>query len=209
MISVSFLKSIYEKCETLKKIDESEANQLHVDLMDGLYVEENNFTIESIINDLKEVRKPLDIHMMVNSPEKYIDDLAKLKPKTITFHLNTSNNINNVIDLIHEYNINAGIAINPDEDVHLLDKYIDKIDYVLIMSVIPGKGGQKFIPEVLNKIDYFSNKNVLIGIDGGINDESIKYLKKYRIDNIVSGSFVCMSEDYNKQIELLKKNLNS
>ena len=208
MISVSFLKSIYDKCETLKKIDESEADQLHVDLMDGVYVEENNFTIESIINDLKDVNKPLDIHMMVNNPEKYIIDLAKLKPKTITFHLNTSNNINNVIDLIHEYNINVGIAINPDEDIHLLDEYIDKIDYVLIMSVYPGKGGQKFIPEVLNKINYLSNKNVLVGIDGGINDESIKYLKNYKIDNIVSGSFVCMSNDYNKQIELLKENLN-
>lgn len=208
MISVSFLKSIYDRSETLKIIDESKADQLHVDLMDGVYVEENNFTIESIINDLKDVNKPLDIHMMVNSPEKYIIDLAKLKPKTITFHLNTSNNINNVIDLIHEYNVNVGIAINPDEDVHLLDEYIDKIDYVLVMSVYPGKGGQKFIPEVLNKIDYFSNKNVLIGIDGGINDESIKYLKNYKIDNIVSGSFVCMSNDYNKQIELLKENLN-
>ena len=208
MISVSFLKSIYEKCETLKKIDESEADQLHVDLMDGVYVEEKNFTIESIINDLKDVSKPIDIHMMVNSPENYIIDLAKLKPKTITFHLNTSNNINNVIDLIHEYNINVGIALNPNEDIHLLDEYLDKIDYVLIMSVFPGKGGQKFIPEVLNKIDYLKNKNVLIGIDGGINDESIKYLKNYKIDNIVSGSFVCMSNDYNKQIELLKENLN-
>ena len=208
MISVSFLKSIYDRSETLKKIDESKADQLHVDLMDGLYVEEKNFTIESIINDLKDVNKPLDIHMMVNCPEKYIIDLAKLKPKTITFHLNTSNNINNVIDLIHEYNINVGIALNPDEDIHLLDEYLDKIDYVLVMSVFPGKGGQKFIPDVLNKIDYLNNKNVLIGIDGGINDESIKYLKNYKIDNIVSGSFVCMSNDYNKQIELLKENLN-
>lgn len=207
MISVSFLKSIYDRKETLKRIDNSIADQIHVDLMDGVYVEEKNFTTQSIINDLKEVNKPLDIHMMVSNPEKYISDLAVLKPNTITFHLNTSNNINNVIDIIKEYNIKVGIAINPDENIHLLDEYFDKIDYVLIMSVFPGKGGQKFIPDVLNKIDYLNNKKVLIGIDGGINDESIKYIKEYKIDNIVSGSFVCMSEDYNKQIEVLKENM--
>ena len=205
MISVSFLKSIYDRRETLKKIDESIADQIHVDLMDGLYVDNNNFKLEDIINDLKEVNKPLDIHMMVNNPEKYISELAILKPKTITFHLNTSNNINNVIELIKEYNINVGIAINPDEDIHLLDEYLDRIDYVLIMSVYPGKGGQKFIPDVLTKVDYLKNKNILIGIDGGINENTINYLNNYRIDNIISGSFVCMNEDYNKQIELLKK----
>ena len=89
MISVSFLKSIYGREETLKKIDESIADQIHVDLMDGIYTEEKNFEIDEIINSLKEVNKPLDIHLMVNKPEKYIDKLALLHPKTITFHLNT------------------------------------------------------------------------------------------------------------------------
>ena len=205
MISVSFLKSIYDRRETLKKIDESEADAIHVDLMDGIYVENNNFKLDEIINDLKEVNKPLDIHLMVDSPQKYIRDLAILKPKTITFHLNTTNNINSLINLIKEYNINIGIAINPDEDIHLLDEYLDIIDYVLVMSVYPGKGGQKFLPEVLSKVEYLNNKNVLIGIDGGINGDTISYLKNYRIDNIISGSFVCMSEDYNKQIEILKR----
>ena len=204
MISVSFLKSIYGREETLKKIDESIADQIHVDLMDGEYTEEKNFEIDEIINSLKEVNKPLDIHLMVNEPEKYIDKLALLHPKTITFHLNTSNKIDELINIIKDYNIEVGIAINPDEDIHLLDNYLNKIDYVLVMSVFPGKGGQKFIKEVLTIIDYLKEKKVKIGIDGGINDETINYLKGYQIDNIISGSFVCMYEDYNSQINKLK-----
>lgn len=204
MISVSFLKSIYGREETLKKIDESIADQIHVDLMDGEYTEEKNFEIDEIINSLKEVNKPLDIHLMVNEPEKYIDKLALLHPKTITFHLNTSNKIDELINIIKDYNIEVGIAINPDEDIHLLDNYLNKIDYVLVMSVFPGKGGQMFIPNVIEKVKYLKGKNILVGIDGGINDESINYLKGYQIDNIISGSFVCMNEDYNSQINKLK-----
>ncbi len=203
MISVSFLKSIYDKKETLKRIDASIAEAIHVDLMDGLYTESNNFTIDSVLNDLKDTKKPLDIHLMVMEPEKYICDLAKLHPKRITFHLNTSKDIYKLIELIKDYNVEVGIAINPDEDIHLLDNYFNLIDYVLIMSVYPGKGGQEFIPNVLNKIEYLYDKKVLIGIDGGINSKSISYISKYKIDNIISGSFVCMSNDYDKQIKML------
>lgn len=205
MISVSFLKSIYDREETLKRIDASIADAIHVDLMDGLYTESSNFTIDGILNDLKDIKKPLDIHLMVMEPEKYINDLAKLHPKRITFHLNTSKDIYKLIELIKDYNIEVGIAINPNEDIHLLDNYINLIDYVLIMSVYPGKGGQSFIPDVLNKIEYLYDKNVLIGIDGGINDNIVKLLKDYHIDNIISGSFVCMTEDYDKQINILKE----
>lgn len=204
MISVSYLKSIYSKEETIKKIDKSIADAIHVDLMDGIYAGTNNFNIDEVLNELKNTNKPLDIHLMVNEPEKYIADLASLHPKRITFHLNTSKDILNLIENIKEYNIEVGIAINPDEDITLIDDYLNKIDYVLIMSVYPGKGGQEFIKEVLDKVNYLSNKNILIGIDGGINEYSIKYLKNYKIDNIISGSFICMNDDYNKQIELLK-----
>ena len=205
MISVSFLKSIYDRKETLKRIDASIADAIHVDLMDGLYTESSNFNIDGVLNDLKDTKKPLDIHLMVMEPEKYIIDLAKLNPKRITFHLNTSKDIYKLIELIKDYNIEVGIAINPDEDITLLDSYFDLIDYVLIMSVYPGKGGQSFIPDVLNKIKYLYDKNVLVGIDGGINDNTVKLLKDYHIDNIISGSFVCMTEDYDKQIKVLKE----
>ncbi|MBQ8902604.1 MAG: ribulose-phosphate 3-epimerase [Bacilli bacterium] len=205
MISVSYLKSIYNKKDTIKKIDESIADMIHVDLMDGSYVENKNFTIDEVIDDLKDTKKPLDIHLMVNNPEIYIDELAKLKPFAITFHLDSTNNKDDVINQIKDYNIKVGIAINPDEDISILDGYLELIDYVLVMSVVPGKGGQTFIKDVLDKIKQLENKNILIGIDGGINSESITYLKNYKIDNIISGSFVCMSDDYNMKIEELKE----
>ena len=205
MISVSYLKSIYNKKNTIKKIDESIADMIHIDLMDGLYVENKNFTIDEVIDDLKDTKKPLDIHLMVNNVKEYIDELAKLKPFTITFHLDSTNNKDDVINQIKDYNIKVGIAINPDEDISILDGYLELIDYVLVMSVVPGKGGQTFIKDVLDKIRQLENKNILIGIDGGINSETITYLKNYKVDNIISGSFVCMSDDYNKQIEELKE----
>lgn len=207
MISVSYLTSKFNKNDTIKKIDESTADMIHVDLMDGLYVENNNFTIEEVINDLKNTFKPLDIHLMVNAPQKYIEKLALLNPYMITFHLDSTSKPNEVIELIKENNIKVGIAINPDEDVSILNDYLELIDYVLIMSVVPGRGGQSFIKDVLHKVKMLENKNILIGIDGGINEESIKYLKDYKIDNIISGSYICMNDYYNKYIDILRQNL--
>ena len=204
MIAVSFLKSIYNRSETIKKIDESNGDLLHVDLLDGIYAGINNLNIDELLKELSNTKKQLDIHLMVKEPLEIIKKLIDLNIWTITFHLNATSKPIDIIEYIKKHNIKVGIAINPDEDIQLLDKYLDLIDYVLIMSVFPGEGGQKFIPEVLNKIPYLYNKNVLIGIDGGINDESIKYLKNYHIDNIVSGSFICLSDDYNKQIDKLK-----
>ena len=203
MIAVSYLKSKFSKEETIKKIDASIADFIHVDLMDGIYVGNNNFTIEDVINDLKNINKPLDIHLMVKEPIKYIDDLAKLKPDIITFHLDSTTDPLNVIELIKDYNIKVGIAINPNEDISILNNYYDLIDYVLIMGVYPGKGGQTFIKEVLQKIKFIESYKILIGIDGGINSETIDYLKDYKIDIIISGSYVCMNDDYNKQIRNL------
>lgn len=205
MIGVSYLKSKFNKSDTIKMIDESIADFIHVDLMDGVYVENNNFTIDEVINDLKDTHKPLDIHLMVNKPEIYIEELAKLKPYMITFHLDGTDKQKEVIELLRDYNIKVGIAINPSDDINILENYYDLIDYVLVMSVVPGKGGQSFIPSVLDKINVLENKNIMIGIDGGINSESVNYLKEYKIDIIISGSYVCMSDNFNEQIGSLKK----
>ena len=206
MISVSYLKSKYDKFETINKINESNADYIHVDLMDGLYVTNKNFTILDLLNDLSITTKPLDVHLMVNNPIEYIDYLTKFNVAIITFHLDSTNNPIEVINKIKENNIKVGIAINPDEDINILNNYYDLIDYILIMSVYPGKGGQEFIPNVLEKIKVLEDKNILIGIDGGINEDTIEYLKNYKIDIIVSGSYICMSDNYNKNIEILKIN---
>ncbi len=202
MISVSFLKSKYNRQETIALIDESQASLIHVDLMDGIYVPQKNFEIDEIMKLLNNTKKPLDIHLMVNNPLIYIKELVKLKPYIITIHLDGTLNIEETIAYLKNFNIKVGVAINPNESEHIIDSYIDKIDYVLIMSVYPGEGGQKFIPSVLEKINYFKGK-LLIGIDGGINEDSIKYLKGYPIDIIVSGSYICQSDNFNERINNL------
>lgn len=204
MISVSYLKSKFSRDETIKKIEESIADMIHVDLMDGLYVSNKNFTILDLLDDLSKVTKPLDVHLMVNNPEEYLETLIKFEPQIITFHLDSTKNPIEVINKIKENNIKVGVAINPNEDISILNNYISLIDYVLIMSVYPGKGGQEFIPNVLEKVKMLENKNILIGIDGGINKDTIKYLKNYKIDIVISGSYVCMSDNYNESINLLK-----
>ena len=204
MIAVSFLKSKYERGETLQIIMASDADLIHVDLLDGIYAGENNLQIDELVKELANTEKKLDIHLMVKEPLEYIKQLINLNIWAITFHLDATSNPKEIIEYVKSHNIKVGIAINPDEDIHILDKYFDLIHYVLIMCVYPGKGGQEFIPDVLEKIPYLYDKNVLIGIDGGINNNTIKYLDGYQVDNIVSGSFICMSDDFNKQINLLK-----
>ena len=205
MISVSYLKSKLSKEETIKKINESNADLIHVDLMDGKYVSESNFTINEVINDLKNTTKLLDIHLMTEEPLNYIKKLINLNIWCITFHLDSTKDPLKIINYLKEKHVKVGIALNPLDSINLLDNYLNLIDYVLVMSVNPGMGGQKFMPTVLPKINSLQNKNILIGIDGGINNESIKILKDYKIDNIVSGSFICLSDNYNKSIDILKK----
>lgn len=204
MISVSFLKSKLSKEETLQKIEESKANFIHVDLMDGIYVPEKNFEIDDIVNTLKNTNKLLDIHLMTKDPLQYIKKLVDLNVWMITIHLDSTDNPLKVINFIKSNHIKVGVAINPKDDIISIANYLDIIDYVLVMSVTPGAGGQKFILKSIDKINYLQDKHILIGVDGGINDESIKYLKDYRVDVIVSGSFICMSSNYNKSIDKLK-----
>lgn len=203
-VSVSYITSKHKKSETIKLIDESMADYIHVDLMDGNYVECKNFTIGEVIKDLSFVKKSLDVHLMVNNPDKYISKLGMLNINDIIFHPSASKNVKKTIELIKSMGFLVGLAINPDEDIHIIDDYLNDIDIVLIMSVVPGRGGQEFIPSVLDKLDYLSNLDITVSIDGGINEESIEYLRNKKVDIVVSGSYICMSDNYNKNISILK-----
>ncbi len=201
-ISVSFLKYQNSKAETINKILDTSADYIHVDIMDGLFVSEKNDDLDEFIVLLKNVSKPLDIHLMVLNPKKYIDKLQILKPEFITIPVEILNPLV-YIKQIKNYNIKVGLAINPDTDIKILADYLNFIDLVLVMSVYPGYGGQKFIPSVINKIGNLKNKNVLINIDGGINDETIKLVKD-DIDICVSGSYIVLSDNYEEQIKKLR-----
>ena len=205
LVSVSFLKNTKGIEQTIIDIDKSNADYIHVDVMDGLFAGEKNFTYDNINNYFNNVTKPLDVHLMVNDSLTYIKDFAKLNPKYITFHVESKSNIDECIAYLKEKNIKVGLAINPETRIFNLLPYLNKIDLVLVMSVHPGLGGQKFISDVTKKINELNilkkKYNFIINVDGGINDETINLVNS---DMVVSGSYVVISDNYNDQIRMLK-----
>ena len=209
-VAVSYLSSDnYKKC--ISDIDKTSADYIHVDLCDGKYVETKNFILSEAISLLKNANKKLDIHLMCMEPIKYIEQLAFLNTETITFHPKGCNNVKQTIEYIKNMGLKVGIAINPDEDLSLVEPYYEDIDEILFMSVYPGKGGQSFIPEVVDKIikinEVKENYRFITAIDGGINSESINYLIGTNIDMLISGSYITNSADYEEQIKSLKNSL--
>ena len=202
-LSVSILAS-KDREESINKINNTNTNYLHIDVMDGIFVENTSFPIEEIKQSYLISTKPLDVHLMVVNPINYLKELNLDNIEYITFHIELKDNIKTIINHIKSINKKVGISINPDTDINKILPYINDIDMILIMSVVPGKGGQKFMPEVLNKINIIKehNKDITIEIDGGINEETIKQL--HDIDIVVVGSFITNYDNYQEQIDKLK-----
>ncbi len=203
-VAVSFIKSKYNEKETIDIINQTNADYLHIDIMDGKFVEHKNYDYDDICLFTKDNHLPMDVHLMCDNPLEYINDFIKLKPDNITFHIEAEKSPLKLIDYLHENDIKAGLAINPDTDIKEIIPYLDKIDRVLIMSVVPGKGGQKFIMEMANRINELCKLkgNFAIEVDGGINDETIEYVQN--ADIVVSGSFICTSDNFEEKIQKLK-----
>ena len=212
-ISISFLKSNYDLDETIRRINNiSDDSIIHVDILDGLYVDVPKTDLDSYINVLEKATKPLDIHLMVNHPIEYINRLIKLKPRIITVQNDCLDDLDEISNILKENDIKMGIALNPNDDVYKINDYINLIDLVLIMSVFPGKGGQKFISSIPYKLEHLNrlkkelNKDFLIEVDGGINDTTINEVNNL-VDLAVSGSYICCSNDYEERINMLKSAL--
>ena len=208
-IAVSYLSSKKSKKETIQLIEDTTADYIHVDLMDGGFVPKKNFTIEEVEELLEKHTKPLDIHLMVFDPIIYVPSLAKLNPEFITFHLEATKDVVKTIEAIKMQGIKAGITIRPDTDLYELMPYLSLVDLVLIMSVEPGEGGQEFMMSAVDRLQALmeirknNGLSFLIEIDGGINKDTIKFVKD--VDIAVSGSFICNSSNYQERIaELLK-----
>ena len=208
-IAVSYLKSKNDLKTTIESIEKTDAEYIHVDVMDGHFVENKTYEYQELESILKDTKKTLDVHLMVENPIKYIIDYKNLKPEFITVNSEIEQNIEDLIDLIHSYGIKAGISIKPKTSIEDIEHLLYKIDNILIMSVEPGKGGQKFMDsiiykiEILNKLRKENNYNYLISIDGGINNETIEKVKN--VDFAISGSFICMSDNYQEKINELRK----
>lgn len=208
-VSVSILSNTLKPLDIVKELDKTNADAIHIDIMDGKFVDNKTWTTSEIIKLTKYSNLPLDVHLMVNNPSKYIEDYAMLNTNNITFHYEAVKDVNKVINEIKDYGLKVGIAVNPDTDVKNIYDYLSNIDIVLIMSVYPGKSGQVFINETLDKIkelkDYIVNNNfkTLISVDGGINDETGKLCKEAGTDILVSASYI--HNDIKNNIDKLKE----
>ena len=210
-VGVSFISSDYDLETTISKIDESSADYIHVDMMDGVFVENSNFTVQDLKKMFKNTKKKLDVHMMVCSPNKYVKDFAKMpNVEYLTLHCESHRRPIDVINMIRHTPLKVGLAINPETKVSHIVPMLNHLDQVLVMSVKPGKGGQKFMEEILYKIETLkelreqNGYHYVINVDGGINEETAKLVKEAGADMVVSGSYVCKSEDYNQRIESVR-----
>lgn len=201
-LSCSYLSSD-DKEKTIKELNESKTDYIHLDIMDGIFVKEETLDFNTLRNYFYENKKKLDIHLMVKNVKLYTDLYSLLNPEFITFHIEVGNTLE-LINYIKNKNIKVGIAIKPNTNVEVLKPYIDKIDLVLIMSVEPGYGGQQFIEKTIEKITKIRNmkKDIIISIDGGINKDNINKIKEKEVDMCVIGSYITKSNIKEKIIEL-------
>ena len=203
-ISTSILSSNNRE-DSIKKLNDTNCNYIHIDVMDNKFVPNYQFPIEEINKIIPLSTKKIDIHLMVEDPLTYINKINNSNIEYITIHYEINDNIDNILQTIKNKGYKAGLAIKPKTKIDEVKEYLNKIDMLLIMSVEPGFGGQNFIPNTINKINELKklNKDLTVEVDGGINDKTIKQI--YDISDIaVVGSYVINQIDYNKAINNLK-----
>ena len=212
-ISPSILSADFSQLgNEIKRLEEGGADMIHVDVMDGHFVP--NLTIgPPVIKALRKYTKlPFDVHLMISPVHKYIEQYAKAGANIITIHPEATNNLKESIDLIKKLNVKVGVSLNPDTKIDVIENILDQVDLVLVMSVYPGFGGQKFIPDVVRKIENLGklkkdkNLNFDIEVDGGINFENNKIVIKAGANILVSGTTIFKENNGNikKNIDFLK-----
>lgn len=197
-ISTSILNAL-DREKTILELNASKTDYIHFDVMDGIFVSNEQFKVEELIKLLKLSTKKNDVHLMVQEPLKYIEKIKDLNIDYITVHVEI-NNIEETLKVIKKNNIKCGLAVDLNTDINLVKPYLNLIDLVLIMSVKAGYGGQKFDPKVLTKISNIPS-NIKVEVDGGIDAETILLLNN--IDIAVSGTYVL--ENISENIEKLKR----
>jgi ribulose-phosphate 3-epimerase len=211
-IAPSLLSANFLNLENdIRMLNKSEADWIHLDVMDGKFVPNISFGIPLIAAVNKIAEKPLDVHLMIVEPDRYFEQFYKAGADIITFHYEACTHIHRSVYAIKELGIKAGIVLNPHTPVHLLEDIIGDLDLVLLMSVNPGFGGQKFIEQSYQKISKLknlireNNSNTLIEVDGGVNLQNAANLFEAGADVLVAGNSVFSSPNPIDTISQLKK----
>ena len=191
-------------------INKSNADWFHLDVMDGLFVPNISFGMPIVSLIRKMTKKPLDVHLMIIEPERYIDKFVEIGSDILTVHIEATKEMNKILDKVKESSIKSGIAINPDTPINKLEDYIDKVDLVCLMGVHAGFGGQKFIEKTFDRLIELKSlinskdSSAVIEIDGGVDNTNCKKLKSLGADILVAGSYIFKSSDINNAIDSLK-----
>lgn len=196
--------------DAAEMLNESQADWFHIDVMDGVFVPNISFGMPVMNAIKKHAKKPFDVHLMITQPERYIEDFKNAGADILTVHLEASPHLHRTVQEIKNHGMKAGVSINPHTSVELLRNIIPDLDLVLIMSVNPGFGGQQFIENTYKKVRTLRamagelNPNLIIEIDGGVNDKNAPDLVKAGANALVAGSFVFKSDNPKETIAKLK-----